>query len=102
MIKTSIKIVWDNKAKEDLKGIYKFNKKTLSLEFALKIRKQIYQKVGEIAFLEQWQEDELLGSPYRRIVIGNYKVVYKIKSKNLIYILMVFDTRQNPVKYKIK
>jgi len=101
MSKTSIKIVWDNKAKEDLKIIYKFNKKTVSLEFALKIRKQIYQKVGEIIFLKQWQEDELLGSPYRRIIIGNYKVVYKIKNKSLLYILMVFDTRKDPIKYKV-
>jgi plasmid stabilization system protein ParE len=101
MSKTSIKIVWDNKAKEDLKVIYKFNKKTISLEFALKIRKQIYQKVGEIIFLKQWQEDELLGAPYRRIIIGNYKVVYKIKNKSLLYILMVFDTRQDPSKYKV-
>jgi len=102
MGKTSIKIVWDNKAKEDLKVIYTFNKKTVSLEFALKIRKQIYQKVGEIIFLKQWQEDELLGTPYRRIIIGNYKVVYKIKNKTLIYILLVFDTRQDPIKHKVK
>ena len=102
MGKTSIKIVWDNKAKEDLKVIYTFNKKTVSLEFALEIRKQIYQKVGEIIFLKQWQEDELLGTPYRRIIIGNYKVVYKIKNKTLIYILLVFDTRQDPIKHKVK
>lgn len=102
MANSSIKLIWDNLAKEDLKTIFKFNKKNFSMSYAVKVRDDIYQKVSAIVFLEQWQEDELLGVPYRRIIIGNYKVVYKIKNKSLIYILMVFDTRQDPRKYKFK
>lgn len=93
--------LWDTKAKEDLKRIYKFNKKNFSIEFAKKVRSEIYEKAGSLRFLKQWQADEILGEPYRRILIRDYKIVYTIKDKNHISILMVFDTRQDPVKYKL-
>ncbi|WP_075343327.1 type II toxin-antitoxin system RelE/ParE family toxin [Tenacibaculum agarivorans] len=94
--------IWDNYAKEDLKRIYKFNKKYFSLEFAKKIRDEIYQRVGDIVFLEQWQKDDILGEPYRRVVIRHYKIVYRVVNKEKIYILMVFDTRRDPIEYKLK
>jgi plasmid stabilization system protein ParE len=102
MSKGIIKPVWDNLAKEDLKEIYKFNEKNFSIDFAKKVRDEILQKVSEIVFLKQWQEDEVLKTPYRRIIVRNYKIVYLIKGENLIYILMVFDTRQDPIKYSLK
>ena len=101
-MKTNIRLVWDKIAKEDLKKIYKFNKENFSINFAKKVGVEIYNQVGAIVFLEQWQEDEILGLPYRRIIIRNYKIVYLVKNNNLIYILAIFDTRQDPIKYKIK
>lgn len=97
-----ITIIWDDFAKADLKTIYNFNKNNFSLEFAKRIRKEIYDIIGNITYIEQWQKDEILGKPYRRILLKNYKIVYSEKNKNSIYILMVFDTRQDPIKYKIK
>lgn len=97
-----IKLVWDILAKEDLKRIYYFNKENLSIEFAKKVREAIYNQVGSIVFLEQWQEDENLGLPYRRIIIRNYKIVYLVKNNNLNYILAIFDIRQDPSKYKLQ
>lgn len=97
-----ISLIWDDNAKEDLKHIYIFNKKVISLEYAKKIRTEIYEAVGEIVFLRQWQEDEVLGDPYRRIIIGNYKIAYLVKENKGIYILMVFDSRQDPAKYTLK
>lgn len=93
-------IVWDNNAKEDLKIIYTFNKKNFSLKFAKEIRDKIYKAVGGIVFLEQWQKDEILGDPYRRIIVSHYKICYLVKNEK-VYILLVFDTRQDPVKYKL-
>ena len=97
-----ISIFWDDVAKADLKKIYNFNKKNFSIEFAKKITVDIYKIIENITFVEQWQKDEILGGSFRRILLKNYKIVYTEKSKNKIYILMVFDTRQNPKKYKIK
>ena len=40
-----------------------------------------------------------LGLEHRRIVEGNYKIIYRIHN-NIIYITDIFDTRQNPEKMK--
>lgn len=96
-----IKIVWDSLAKEDLKKIYQFNKNNFSIEFAKKVHEEIYQIVSDIVFTKQWQEDEILKTPYRRMVVRDYKIVYQIKNNEIIYILMIFDTRQDPKKYRL-
>jgi len=96
-----IKITWDKYAREDLKKNYKFNKKTFSKKFALRIRDEIYDTVGNITFLDQWQKDEITGKSYRRIIVRHYKIVYKIKSKDSIFVLMIFDTRQEATTYKL-
>ncbi len=75
MSKTS-KIVWDNFAKADLKRIYKFNKENFSIDYAKRVQVEIHQTISETIFKKQWQADEILGEPYRRIVKGHYKVVY--------------------------
>jgi plasmid stabilization system protein ParE len=95
-------IVWDDFAKNDLKNIYRFNKKHFSTEFAIKVRTEIYTAVGNIVFLEQWQKDEILNNSARRIIVRDYKIVYLINNKNQINILMIFDTRQNPSKFKLE
>lgn len=102
MKKHPISIIWENNAKADLKRIYKFNKNAFSIEFAQKIRDEIYEVVGGIIFLEQWQEDEILEENYRRIIIRHYKIVYRINEKHSIHILMIFDVRQNPSKYELR
>ena len=99
--KSSIQAIWDDSAKDSFRLIYEFNKRFFSVEFAIKIRNEIYNAVSEITYLEQWQEDEILGKPYRRIIVGNYKIVYKIKDEQTIYVLLIFDARQNPQKYKL-
>lgn len=95
-----LKIVWDDFAKNDLKNIYRFNKKHFSNEFAIKVRSEIYTAVGNIVFIEQWQKDDILNSSARRIIVRDYKIVYLINNKNQINILMIFDTRQNPSNFK--
>lgn len=45
-----IKIIWDDFAKEDLKIIYKFNKKKFSVEFAQKVHQEIYDAVQILLF----------------------------------------------------
>lgn len=47
------------------------------------------------------QEDYLehLGKGHRRLVEGNYKIIYRIQEEN-IYITDIFDSRQDPSKMK--
>ena len=42
---------------------------------------------------------EHLGQSHRRIIEGNYKIIYRIDG-DMIYVTDIFDTRQDPGKMK--
>ncbi len=94
-----IKILWDNEAKADLKLIFEYLK-LKSPQAAKNVVQDIVNQSKNIHFTEQYQVDEFLGEPYRRMVVRNYKFIYKIQSESEIRILQIFDTRQNPIKLK--
>lgn len=94
-----IKILWDNEAKADLKLIFEYLK-LKSPQAAKNIVQDIVNQSKNIHFTEQYQVDEFLGESYRRMVVRNYKLIYKIQSESEIRILQIFDTRQNPIKLK--
>jgi len=94
-----INIYWDNEAKSDLKLIFKFIK-IKSIQGAKNVVKDIVKQSKNIHYPEQYQVDEILGEPYRRMVVRDYKIIYKIHSETEIRILQIFDTRQNPIKLR--
>lgn len=88
---------WSLKAEKDLEKIFEYIKeKTLSDNLALNVVNDIFDTAINIHFINQFQIDEFLGEPYRRIIIRNYKVVYVAKNINEIKILRIFNTYQNP------
>ena len=95
----SIAILWDDQAKADLKLIFEFIK-LKSAQGAKNVIKDIVVQTKDIHFVEQYQVDEFLGEPYRRMIIRDYKIIYKIHSDTEIRILQIFDTRQNSIKLK--
>jgi plasmid stabilization system protein ParE len=65
-----------------------------------KIRNEILVGSRKITYTEQYQVDEILGQPTRRMIIRHYKIIYKVHSETEIRVLNVFDTRQNRGKIK--
>ncbi|WP_396185481.1 type II toxin-antitoxin system RelE/ParE family toxin [Flavobacterium sp.] len=94
-----IEILWDNQAKSDLKLIFEFIK-IKSIQGAKNVVKDIIKQSKNIHYPEQYQVDEIIGEPYRRMVVRDYKIIYKIHSETEIRILQIFDTRQNPIKLR--
>ncbi len=98
-----MEIVWTREALEETKSIYKYYKLKASLRVAKNIKNKIFSTVkGLSKQVRKGQIEELLShkkGEYRYLVAGNYKVIYKITEK-AIYILKVFDCRQNPEKLK--
>ena len=94
-----ITIVWDNQAKADLKLIFEFIK-LKSIRGARTVIRDIVIQSKSLHFIEQYQVDEILGEPYRRMFVRNYKIIYKMGSNTEIRILQIFDTRQSPAKLK--
>lgn len=89
-----ITILWDDQAKSDLKLIYDFLH-IKSAQGAINVIKEIISQSKNIHFTEQYQVDEFLGAPYRRMIVRDYKIIYRVHSEIEIRILQIFDTRQN-------
>lgn len=98
-MKKPIQVLWDNQAKADLKLIFDFLQ-LKSLQGAKNVVNDIVTQSKNIHFAEQYQVDEFLGAPYRRMIIRNYKIIYKVHSETEIRILQIFDTRQNQNLFK--
>jgi mRNA-degrading endonuclease RelE of RelBE toxin-antitoxin system len=84
----SFEVFWTASAKKDLRKIIG----TVSQDKFTKI----VEAPLSVVFLEQFQVDEYR-IDCRRIIVGNYKLLYRFKN-NLITVVRVFNTHQDPIK----
>ncbi len=91
------KIVWTLQAKESLKSIYDYYKNK-SPQGAKNVRNDLLQSPKTIAFSRQYQVDEI-NPKYRRIVVRDFKVIYKESAKK-IEIIDIISTKQSPSKLR--
>lgn len=92
-------VIWTNSAKLDLKLIYqyyKYVKKTP--QGAKNVKDDILEAAKSVKFAEQFQKDDI-NPNYRRIVVRHFKLIYKTQN-NVIIIMRVFRTQQDPNKLK--
>lgn len=96
------KIVWSKTSKLTLKNIKVYYTELASLKVAKKIILGIISKTKNLIDNPfQGQKDlflEFKNEDFRYLVYKNYKIIYKIESKELIRIYDVFDCRQDPEK----
>ena len=90
-------------AKDNLNFIHSYYKSTASIAVADKIKSEI--KTAILTLKDDklnFQEDDFLiflGKKHRRLICGNYKIIYYRDYENQItYITDVFDSRQDPEK----
>jgi addiction module RelE/StbE family toxin len=89
---------WSKKAYESLKDIVDFYDE--NPEYGRKVVAKIIEQIDEVKYPEQYQEDEIIGLPYRRIMMKNYRIIYKVVSPQDIEILQIFDNRKSPHEIK--
>lgn len=94
-----IKIIWTNQAKLALKAIYEYYKEK-SLQGAKNVKSDLLQGPKTINFTKQYQVDDI-NPKYRRIVVRNYKIIYK-DEKNIIQVMDIVSTKQSPEILKNK
>tara|TARA_B110000967_G_scaffold188456_1_gene211265 strand:- start:772 stop:1080 length:309 start_codon:yes stop_codon:yes gene_type:complete len=93
-----IRIIWSDQAIADLKYIHdRIRKKTKSVTNAKNVKNDIIQASKNINFAEQFQEDEFLKEPFRRIIVRHFRIVYVAENESSIIILEVFDSYRNPI-----
>ncbi|PIB33044.1 hypothetical protein BFP78_01930 [Gaetbulibacter sp. 5U11] len=94
-----IKVEWSKHAEKDIKHIFERTiKKIKSKQLALNVVNDIYETCLNINFVTQYQADEYLGLPYRRMIVRHFKIIYTSVNDTEIKILHIFDTYQNPKK----
>ncbi|SRR5690606_562828 len=97
MVAKTYKIIWTDEAKKDLKDIFDFIK-IQSVQSAKNVISDIKNISKTIRFSNQ-NKQEYYNDRYQRIIIRNYKILYRISdSKNELIIAAVFHTSQNPEK----
>lgn len=98
-----MKIYFTEQSLASLRESLEFISEQVSPEKLLQIRDQILNSTDILlnnpksGQLEPYLEHLNLG--HRRLVEGNYKIIYRIEGQ-IIYITDIFETRQNPKKMK--
>ena len=100
MVKNKIKVVWDNKAKQSLKEIYRYIKKD-SPRAAAKVRNAIAKLAGSLNVFPKRHQVELMidDKAYRSVPLWSYKIIYRV-AETEIRIVDIFHTSRNPEEIK--
>lgn len=95
---------WSVEANREVREIYEYLLDKAGERRASKILKRIYSHVQilesnpQAGQLEPIIDD--LAKGYRRLVEGNYKILYYIKDETVVRISAVFDCRMDPAKIR--
>lgn len=97
-----MKIIWSDTALKQLEDLYDYYKLNASVQVAIKMSKTIVEaslqlgKAPLIGTKEPLLQDRKF--EYRYIVVKkSYKLIYRIENQ-IVFIISVFDCRQNPNK----
>jgi len=98
-----MKLIYTEQSLASLEEILNFIVSEVSYDKLMEIRDGILHSAEtllENPFMGQKEIYlEHLGLGHRRIIKGNYKIIYRVTDQ-FIYITDIFDTRQNPEKMK--
>ncbi len=99
-----MQIKFTHQAKDRLNSIYQYYLDKGLRKIGRNIRSKIISKTLILKeFPNSGPEDEyakLLGLPCRYLIEGDYKILYRVET-NEVFILDIFDTRQDPAKMKL-
>jgi plasmid stabilization system protein ParE len=98
-----MKLVYTEQAIASLQECMDFFPPEVPSEKVNEIRDRILAKADKLLvnpYMGQQEEYlEHVGQSHRRIIEGNYKIIYKVEG-NAIFITDIFDSRQDPAKMK--
>ena len=99
---TDKKVIWSENSLNDLENIHNLLSQN-SDQAAKKTIASLLNRVGQLeAFPKSGPIEQSLShkkKKHRYLVEGNNKIVYRLEKQN-IFIVRVFDARQNPEKLK--
>lgn len=98
-----MKLFYTHQALQGLQVCLDFFPADVPPEKVNQIRDRVVSKIEKLLntpYLGQVEEYlEHLGKGHRRVIEGNYKIIYRVEGE-IIYIIDIFDSRQDPAKMK--
>lgn len=91
-----------SQAQQSIRGIFAYFKKVAGKKIAIDVRDRIRNGVGQLRLHPYIGvvEQDIPGGEYRSLVIHSYyKLIYKVENSS-IYVIDVWDCRQNPDRMK--
>lgn len=90
-----IRVEWTEQAESHLLAVYKYHAQ-FSEDKALILVERIKVKAESIVFSKQYQVDEY-NKKCRRMIFKNYKILFT-EDNNIVYIIAVLPTKNDPIK----
>lgn len=94
-----MKVVWTTPAKIKLREIFNYYRSIATERVAQKLRGKIIEKSRLLACNPRGGQREFLLEDmpyeYRRLVEGNYKIVYRIE-RDTVFVVDIWDCRRDP------
>ncbi|WP_181369438.1 type II toxin-antitoxin system RelE/ParE family toxin [Flavobacterium album] len=94
------KVIWSKRSIKSLNKIWIFYAEKAGVAVADRIVEEIISESESIVFATQFQIEEYLEKGYRRAIVRHFKIIYLVRN-NEFRIYNIFDSRQNPKKYKL-
>lgn len=94
------KIVWTKNANDDLQKIILYLKNEWSKEIAYNFEKKLLLRIDLISKFPHLGKQSIAFPEIRKIVINKQNSLYYIVEDDIVSLLNIFDTRQNPDKSK--
>lgn len=104
MVKQGRDLIWLPLARQRLQKIYRYYYRVAGIEIAKRRVDRLVYCVGQLSIYPElgFVEPELADKfgEYHTLIVGDYKIVYYSENE-IIYIVTLFDCRQDPRKLKI-
>jgi len=101
-----MKVVISNYVKTQLEDICNYYVKTGYQNYGFKVRENVIRSIYRLASfpkLGKIDEDNLGKYSYRYLIEGVHRIYYRIdQNKDCIFIVFLFDCRQEPDKLKVE
>lgn len=98
-----MKLVISTEARRSLARTIRLLARTHSKEYLVRLKREVDQQVKQLLIrpLAGAFEPELehLGAEHRRVVVGPFKIIYRLTT-NAVYVTDIFDSRRDPKEMK--
>jgi plasmid stabilization system protein ParE len=98
-----LKLIVSADARHSLVSTIRLLARTHSKEYLVRLKREVDQQVKQLPIrrLAGALEPELehLGTGHRRMVVGPFKIIYRLTA-NAVYVTDIFDSRRDPKEMK--